>query len=173
MCFQAATTRARSAARSEAIDIRLLYAVAGLLGLGAACLAAVPALAAAGDEASAAMVDAEGNEVGTVELSQLQNGTLLTAKLQGLPEGTHGFHVHETGTCEPPFESAGGHFNPVSAKHGFGAQGGPHAGDMPNIYVPSSGELTIEVFNVTLEVGDALLDNDGAAIVIHEGADDR
>src|SRR3546814_4434389 len=118
------------------------------------------------------MVDAEGNEVGTVELSQLQNGTLVVAKLTGLPEGSHGFHVHETGTCEPPFESAGGHFNPVSAKHGFGAQGGPHAGDMPNIYVPSSGELTIEVFNVTLEVGDALLDSDGAAIVIHEGADD-
>src|SRR3546814_4510119 len=118
------------------------------------------------------MVDAEGNEVGTVELSQLQNGTLVVAKLTGLPEGAHGFHVHETGTCEPPFASAGGHFNPASAKHGFGAEGGPHAGDMPNIHVPSSGELTIEVFNANLEAGDTLLDSDGAAIVIHEGPDD-
>src|SRR3546814_14655907 len=97
MCFQAATTRARSAARSEAIDIRLLYAVAGLLGLGAACLAAVPALAAAGDEASAAMVDPEGNEVGTVALGQLENGPPLTAKPTGVTEGSHGFHGPGTG----------------------------------------------------------------------------
>src|SRR3546814_565661 len=146
---------------------RLLGAAAALLCLAAASTA----WAGPGDEASAAMVDAEGNEVGTVELSQLQNGTLVVAKLTGLPEGAHGFHVHETGTCEPPFASAGGHFNPTSAKHGFGAEGGPHAGDMPNIHVPSSGELTIEVFNANLEACDTLLDSDGPAIVIHAGAD--
>jgi Cu-Zn family superoxide dismutase len=43
---------------------------------------------------------------------------------------------------------------------------------MPNIYVPASGELTFEMFNTRLEVDDSLLDQDGAAVVIHEGADD-
>src|SRR3546814_6097848 len=144
---------------------RLLGAAAALL-----CLAAASsAWAGPGDEASAAMVDAEGNEVGTVELSQLQNGTLVVAKLTGLPEGAHGFHVHETGTCEPPFASAGGHFNPTSAKHGFGAEGGPHAGDMPNIHVPSSGELTIEVFTANPAAGATLLDTDATATVTHAG----
>lgn len=172
MCSRAKTSRTRAAARSETLDVRLLYALLGVLGLGAACLAAAPVLAAPGDEASAAMADTEGNEVGTVELTQMQHGVLLTAKLTGLPEGTLAFHVHETGLCEPPFTSAGGHYNPDSAKHGFGAEDGPHSGDMPNIYVPASGDVTFEVLNANLELDDSLLDADGAAIVIHAGPDD-
>jgi Cu-Zn family superoxide dismutase len=43
---------------------------------------------------------------------------------------------------------------------------------LPNIYVPASGELTFEAFNRRLPVDGTLLDDDGAAIVIHEGADD-
>ena len=137
-----------------------------------ALLLSWPAAATPGDTASAAMTDAEGNAVGTVELTEMQNGTLIVARLTGLPEGTHAFHVHETGQCEPPFTSAGGHYNPAAAKHGFGVQVGPHAGDMPNIHVPASGALTIEIFNSNLSVDDMLLDNDGSAVVIHEGADD-
>jgi len=134
--------------------------------LASVLLAAPAASAGPGDEASAAMMDAEGAPVGTVELSQKENGTSIVARLQGLPEGTHAFHVHETGTCTPPFKSAGGHYNPTAANHGFDSQTGPHVGDLPNIYVPASGELTFEMFNTRLEVGDSLLDDDGAAIVI-------
>jgi len=139
----------------------------------AGCLAlASSAFGAAGDTASAAMENAEGQPVGTVELTQMQNGTLVRATFENLPEGTHAFHIHTTGQCEPPFTSAGGHYNPANAKHGFDSQGGPHAGDMPNIHVPASGQLTIEVFNTYLEVDDQLLDQDGAAVMIHDHADD-
>jgi len=150
-------------------------AVAAWLGMGALSIALLlswSAAAAPGDEASAAMVDAEGNEVGTVELTEMRDGTLVVAKLKGLPEGTHAFHVHTTGLCEAPFSSAGGHYNPTGAKHGLDAEGGPNAGDMPNIHVPASGELTIEVLNTHLTIEDKLLDSDGAAVVIHAGADD-
>lgn len=166
---------ATALARTESLDDRGLWwhtAFAGLAVITLCVAVTSSAAAEVGDEASAAMMDAEGNEVGTVELSEMQNGTLVVAKLTGLPEGTHAFHVHETGQCEPPFESAGGHYNPTGAQHGFGAQAGPHAGDMPNIHVPASGELTVEIFNATLSVDDNLLDNDGAAVVIHEGVDD-
>lgn len=125
-----------------------------------------------GDAASAAMMSPEGEALGSVELSQKANGTAIIANLKNLPEGTHAFHVHETGECVPPFSSAGGHFNPTFANHGFDSPGGPHAGDLPNIYVPASGELTFEMFNTRLAVDDTLLDGDGAAIVIHEGPDD-
>lgn len=138
----------------------------------AALLLSWPAAAAPGDEASAAMVDAEGNEVGTVELTEMENGTLVRATFENLPEGSHAFHIHTTGQCEAPFTSAGGHYNPAFAKHGFGSQAGPHAGDMPNFHVPASGALTVEVFNSNLEVDDTLLDQDGAAVVIHAGPDD-
>src|SRR3546814_17571297 len=105
---------------------RLLGAAAALLCLAAASTA----WAGPGDEASAAMVDAEGHEVGTVELSQLQNGTLVVAKLTALPEGAQGFHVPETGTCELPLASAAGPFNPTSTNPGLRPAGGPPDGPL-------------------------------------------
>jgi Cu-Zn family superoxide dismutase len=51
-----------------------------------------------------------------------------------------------------------------------------HAGDMPNLHIPASGELSVEVVNaaITLEKGkpNSVFDNDGSAIVIHQGKDD-
>lgn len=138
----------------------------------AGLVAATAASAGPGDVASAAMMSPEGEPLGSVELAQRESGTVITAKLEGLPEGAHAFHVHEIGQCEPPFDSAGGHFNPTGAHHGIGSAEGPHAGDLPNIYVPASGELTFEMFNTRLPVDGMLLDGDGAAIVIHEGPDD-
>jgi len=51
---------------------------------------------------------------------------------------------------------------------------GPHAGDMPNLHVAADGKVQVEVLNpiVTLSAESALLDADGAAIVVHAGADD-
>jgi Cu-Zn family superoxide dismutase len=45
---------------------------------------------------------------------------------------------------------------------------------MPNLHVPANGRLSLEVLNqaVTLSGKAALLDDDGAALVIHEAADD-
>src|SRR3546814_20655368 len=93
------------------------------------------------------MTDAEGNEVGSVELTEMQNGTLLVAKLTGLPEGAHGFHVHTAGLCEPPFAAAGGHYNPTDAKHRRAAEGDPHAGDISKIHVHSLGETHMQGHN--------------------------
>ena len=71
--------------------------------------------------------------------------------------------------------SFGPHFNPSNHKHGMMAGEG-HAGDMPNLYIPQSGELSVEVLNsaVSLEKGkpNSLFDNDGSALVIHAKADD-
>jgi superoxide dismutase, Cu-Zn family len=119
--------------------------------------------------------NAKNASVGEAQLRETPNGVLLTADLHGLPPGEHGFHVHQTGKCEPPFESAGGHFNPTGAPHGFETDKGPHAGDMPNVFVQASGTAKLSVFlrGVTLDAGpNALIDADGAALVIHAGPDD-
>ena len=96
--------------------------------------------------------------------------------LKSIPPGEHAFHVHAVGKCEPPFTTAGGHFNPGNKKHGMEAAEGAHAGDMPNLHVPASGELVIEVANpaISLVKGQpgSVFDADGSAIVIHAGADD-
>lgn len=141
-----------------------------------AAIAMTSGAATAQDTAMAAMQDREGNSVGEVTLKQTPNGVLLTAKLTKLPEGVHAFHVHEVGECEPPFQSAGGHYNPDDKQHGFVVEGGPHAGDMPNIHVPASGKLTIEVFNPRIslaeEAANTVFDEDGSTIIIHRDADD-
>jgi superoxide dismutase, Cu-Zn family len=101
---------------------------------------------------------------------------LIRLSIKGLPAGERAFHIHGVGKCEPPFTSAGGHFNPGSKKHGIMAAEGHHAGDLPNLHVPAGGELIVEVLNaaVTLEKGKAnsLFGPQGTALVIHAGKDD-
>lgn len=129
----------------------------------------------AGLAATANLKDSGGKNVGTVTLAETPNGVMLDAELTGLPPGEHGFHIHTTGKCEPDFGAAGGHLQGDSEVHGFIVADGPHAGDMPNIHVPENGDLHVEIFApaLTFETGSgALFDEDGAAIVIHAGADD-
>ena len=142
-----------------------------ILLAGLALVAATHAASAA-EQASAQMMNANGESIGSVTLRATPHGTLLHAKLENLPAGAHAFHVHAVGVCEPPFKSAGGHFNPTGAKHGIESAEGVHAGDMPNIHVPESGALEIEVLNTLLHLDASLFDEDGAAIVIHDGPDD-
>jgi len=146
------------------------------IGGFAALLLVATALPAAAQTASATLKSADGKDVGSVKLAQLPDGVLLTLAVKGLPTGEHAFHVHAVGKCEPPFTSAGGHFNPAGKKHGILVAEGHHAGDMPNLHVPQGGELTVEVVNaaITLAKGkpNSVFDADGSAIVIHAGADD-
>lgn len=121
-------------------------------------------------------VGADGASHGTVEIRQAPIGVVVRADLTGLPPGPHGFHFHAVGVCEPPFETAGGHFDPASSPHGFLTEGGPHGGDMPNVHAGADGAATVEVF-VTLvslrpEEQASLLDADGSALIVHAGADD-
>ena len=138
----------------------------------AAALVASLSANASAEGALARMHDAEGQAVGTVEFRPSPFGVMLHARLAFLPPGVHAFHVHETGKCEPPFKSAGGHYNPDGSDHGLMDDDGRHAGDMPNIHVPSTGLLNIEIFNDLVRLDDALFDEDGASVVIHEGPDD-
>ena len=130
----------------------------------------------AAQTAKAVLQNASGKEVGTAELTQTPVGVLISLSLKDLPAGEHAFHVHGVGKCEPPFTSAGGHFNPGSKKHGLMAGEGPHAGDMPNLHIPASGTLVVEVLNgaVTLEKGkpNSLFGPEGTALIIHASKDD-
>jgi superoxide dismutase, Cu-Zn family len=151
--------------------MKALYTVAA-----AASLLALATVSAAAQTAKATLKNAEGKEVGSAALTQTPAGVLIKLSVKGLPAGEHAFHVHAVGKCEPPFTTAGGHFNPEKKKHGMMATDGPHAGDMPNLHIPTNGELAVDVLNaaVTLEKGKAnsLFGPEGTALIIHAGKDD-
>ena len=131
---------------------------------------------ASAQSGKATLKNADGKEVGAAELSQTPHGVLVRLTVKGVPAGEHAFHINGVGKCEPPFTTAGGHFNPGSKKHGVMAADGPHAGDMPNLHIPADGSLVVEVLNaaVTLEKDkpNSLYKTDGTALVIHAGKDD-
>jgi Cu-Zn family superoxide dismutase len=158
----------------------------GALVLG---LCAAPALAQAQTThapppagATATLVGQDGREAGSVVFWETPHGVILRIAASGLPPGELAVHLHETGSCDAAgaFESAGDHFNPHDAEHGYLAEGGPHAGDMPNQVVGADGVLEVTLFNamVTLasagEAGEraSLFDEDGTALMVHAHADD-
>jgi len=144
--------------------------------LVAASLLALATTSAAAQSAKATLKNAEGKEVGTAALTETPAGVLIRLSVDGLPPGERAFHIHGVGKCEPPFTSAGPHFNPGGKKHGLMAAEGHHAGDLPNLHVPAGGALVVEVLNreVTLEKGkpSSLLGGQGTALVVHAGKDD-
>jgi superoxide dismutase, Cu-Zn family len=139
-------------------------------------LAYVPASYAVGEKAFADLKTRDGKDVGRIKLVETTAGILIRLKLKGLPSGSHGFHIHESGKCEGDFESAGGILNPLGAKHGYLNDEGPMMGDLPNLIVPSSGEVEIDLVSafatIAKDAEDTLIDADGAAFIIFERPDD-
>ncbi|RUT35095.1 superoxide dismutase family protein [Arsenicitalea aurantiaca] len=150
-----------------------------LLATAALCtLLTAPALAQESPQAVATFLNIEGQTIGTVELTEDENGVRIFGDVTGLPGGgTHGFHIHETGDCDPTtdFESAGDHFNPGGEAHGFEHAEGHHAGDIENQIASADGtiEIDVTVDSVTLGEGEtSVFDEDGSALVLHADADD-
>ncbi len=153
--------------------------------LGTALIALSSSMALADDhdampEASVDFVDNSGETVGEATLRQGPNGTLVTVEIDGLPPGKKAIHIHGVGTCddhEEGFQDSGGHLNPDESKHGLMNPEGPDAGDFTNFYVHDDGYAWVELFNerASLDgsVGAKILDDDGAALVIHENPDDH
>jgi Cu-Zn family superoxide dismutase len=128
-----------------------------------------------GLRASATLHDLAGRDVGTATFTDSYAGVIVSGTVRDLGRGEHAVHIHAVGKCEgPAFASAGGHFNPQGKQHGYENPQGPHLGDLPNIDTPGAGALHFEFLmpGVTLTGTNALLDSDGAAIVIHAGHDD-
>ncbi|MCW3848544.1 superoxide dismutase family protein [Sphingomonas sp. LB-2] len=121
--------------------------------------------------ATAVLRDARGAEIGTAAAKEAGGALRVTVEVSGLTPGLHGVHVHSAGKCDAPdFASAGGHWNPTGHQHGSMNPAGPHAGDLPNLSVAADGRGHIEF---TLPgTYEGLLDQDGAALVVHAGQDD-
>lgn len=128
-----------------------------------------------GAAATARMQGTGGRDLGTLTLTESGGSISVSGQLSGLPPGEHGFHIHTAGKCEgPSFESAGAHWNPTNKGHGTNNPAGPHLGDLTNITVGADSTVNVQASTPggTLHGENALLDGDGAAVVIHANADD-
>lgn len=140
-----------------------------------------------GADAAATFVNAAGEEVGHIVLTDATGGVLLRVDLKGLSEGWHGIHFHQIGDCSDgadEFQASGGHVDPDSREHGLMNPEGFERGDLPNIYAGPDGRATAEFFRagVSLRASEEaaaengpypLIDDDGFAVIVHEYADDQ
>lgn len=150
-----------------------------LCGLILALALICPSTTLAAD-ARAVMTDSDGQEVGTISLTSAPTGTLLRIELEGLAPGPKAIHIHSVGDCTDPsdgFVASGGHINPDGTKHGLLNPDGPDAGDLTNFYVHENGYAWAEIFtplaSLDGSVGATILDEDGAALVVHTNSDDH
>ncbi len=125
------------------------------------------------------LMDAEENAVGLAIFTEVGGEVLLQVLMEGLTPGQHGWHLHETGICDPagpePFASAGGHWNPTEMPHGAPDAPEHHAGDFGNFMATEEGlaEVVIASSEFTLGEGpNSVFDEDGTTIIIHAGQDD-
>jgi Cu-Zn family superoxide dismutase len=132
----------------------------------------IPVLAAlsitsayAADSISTDFTDSQGKQIGTATLKEMENGTLITVDVQ-LLEGAHAMHIHENAKCDAPdFKMAGGHFGMEGDKKHF-------TGDLPNLYVESTGHIKEEIFAPQLRLDGKNGLMKGASIIIHQNGDD-
>ena len=153
--------------------IRFFLVVAGL----GSFFTALP-LTAAAQSARADFMNAQGTKIGTATFTPAASGVRVAVRVSQLTPGEHGIHIHNVGKCEgPAFTSAGGHFNPTNAHHGFHntQEPRPHVGDLPNLVVDSSGKgsASFIAHGATLADGpNSLFREGGTSLVIHAKADD-
>jgi Cu-Zn family superoxide dismutase len=152
--------------------LKLSFAVvACLLVLWAGLRAAAQHSAAT--KATAVLIPTEGNKVhGVVTYTESGSGVRVSARIEGLTPGKHGFHIHEFGDCSSKDgSSAGGHFNPAGAPHAAPEAAQRHAGDMGNIEADQNGVANLEYNDTVMKLGDhgAII---GRGVIVHANPDD-
>lgn len=130
-------------------------------------------LAAAVTKASCVLNPTKGNKVeGLVTFTKVEGGVKISATVNNLTPGAHGFHVHEFGDCSSADGmSAGGHFNPAKKQHGAPDALERHAGDLGNLVADEHGVAKYERVDTVIELeGENTII--GRSIIVHANADD-
>ena len=137
-----------------------------------------PAQAALKAKAMARLSGLDGKPRGTATFEALNHGVLITFDLHDLPPGPHAIHLHTSGNCNAKtgFTAAGPILTLVPGKrHGYLAEGGPIAGDLPNQFAGADGRLHASVETGSFSLGNgkrSIFDRDGVALIVDQRADD-
>ena len=109
---------------------------------------------------------------GVVEFWQQDDGVRITATIEGLTPGKHGFHVHEFGNCAcDDAICAGGHYNPTGAQHGGPDDTNRHVGDFGNLVANEQGIAKYDHVDTYVKLNGPY-SVIGRAVIIHADPDD-
>jgi superoxide dismutase, Cu-Zn family len=150
-----------------------------LLTFAVACHQSASSRAGRIRSATAEMRSASGVRYGTLTLEPTAAGVVrISGALTGLAPGAHGIHFHQVGQCDgAAFATAGAHVNPTGAQHGLENPRGPHAGDLPNVFANSAGQMVVDIASPRVPLSSdgptGVFDADGTALVIHANRDDQ
>lgn len=116
-----------------------------------------------------------GERIGHITISQTTHGIQLKPDLRDLPPGMRGFHLHENGSCDTakkdgkitPAGAAGSHYDPEDTEKHGAPWGDGHKGDLPGLYVNTTGTSTQPLSASRLTLDEFY----GRALVIHAGGD--
>lgn len=117
-----------------------------------------------------------GTKIGTVWLKDTKKGLLVEVNLNNLPQGEHGFHIHENPDCSAHIidknktefaYNAGGHFDPYNTNKHLGPNGGGHLGDLPYLSVGENKNVKRKFYLKNIKVKDFK----NRSIIIHSGGD--
>jgi Cu-Zn family superoxide dismutase len=143
-----------------------------------ALLLPLPAWAAQKAHAVARLQGLDGKALGTADFAAVNRGVLITLDLHDLPPGPHGVHLHVSGNCDAKsgFTRAGPILSITPGKqHGYLAEGGPEAGDLPNQWADDQGRLHASMVTTGFSLGNgkrSIFDRDGVAIIVDQRGDD-
>lgn len=104
---------------------------------------------------------------GTVNFEEAGDYVKVTATVNNLGKGKHGFHIHEGLSCD----SYGGHFAPEGADHGSPDAVERHVGDLGLLVAGDDSTARYERVDhvISFDGPHSIL---GHAVIVHEGADD-
>lgn len=114
--------------------------------------------------------------IGEVLFLDTPKGLLIKVDLKNLPQGQHGFHVHEFPNClskldadgkHQPASLAGGHYDPYNTGKHLGPNGGGHLGDLPFLSVSKDGKVRTQFYLKDIKTNDF----NNRSLMIHAGGD--
>jgi Cu-Zn family superoxide dismutase len=105
--------------------------------------------------------------IGTVVFSETLHGLLIRPNLNSLPQGLHGFHLHQHPNCGDHGDKAGSHFDPNQTNTHQGPYGNGHLGDLPVLYVASDGTANTPTLAPRLKLGELK----GLTVMVHANGD--
>ena len=116
-----------------------------------------------------------GIKVGEVKAKDTAAGLEIHVKLEGLPPGEHGFHMHTKPSCEAALKdgvlvaglAAGPHFDPNTTGKHLGPSGNGHLGDLPVLTADEDGKVNLKA--IAPRLNEATLK--GHSFMVHAGPD--